>query len=84
MNLKGVKPRTHLIMDLLLFVLLMLVAFSTLLEHSLPQQAIHTRFMLHVIHGMTGIAMCITVGIHLLIHLPWIRSQLERWITNRG
>ena len=78
MFMKGVKPRTHLMINLLLFVLLAMVAFSALMEHTASQDETHVRFMFHAIHGVAGIAMCLTISLHLLIHLPWIRSQLPR------
>ena len=82
MMIKGVKPRTHLIIDLLLFTLLLLAAISKFVEHLAPTSQIHIRFMLHVIHGVAGIAMCLTVGFHLFLHLPWIESQLRRLFQN--
>lgn len=79
---KGVKPRTHLMIDLLLFALLIIVAFSALttqlMAHTVEQDETGTRFIFHVIHEVAGIAMCLTVIVHLLTHLPWIRSQLSR------
>jgi hypothetical protein len=84
MFIKGVKPRTHLMIDLLLFALLGMVAFSALMEHTASQDATHVRFMFHAIHGVAGIAMCLTISLHLLIHLPWIRSQLRRLFESRG
>ena len=84
MIIKGVKPRTHLMIDLLLFALLVMVAFSALMEHTAPQAETHVRFMFHAIHGAAGIAMCLTISLHLLIHLPWIRSQLTRLFKSQG
>ena len=78
MMIKGIKPRTHLIIDLSLFALLLIVAVSTFLEHTVPRSAIHIRFMLHIIHGVAGIVLCLTVAFHLFLHLPWIESQLRR------
>jgi hypothetical protein len=43
----------------------------------------HARFTFDVIHGVAGIAMCLAVGVHLLIHLHWIRSQLSRLFKGR-
>jgi hypothetical protein len=62
---KVVKPRTHLMIDLLLFALLLIVVISALIEQ-------------HDIHEIAGIAMCLAITVHLLAHLPWIRSQLSR------
>ena len=84
MLIKGVKPRTHLVIDLLLFTLLLMVVFSTLLEHAASQDELHIRFMFHALHGVTGIAMCLAISFHLLIHLPWIRSQLNVRFVSRG
>jgi len=75
---KGVKLRTHLMIDLLLFALLGIVVFSALMEHTASQDEAHVRFMFHATHGAAGIAMCLTIVLHLLIHLPWIRNQLPR------
>jgi len=78
MMIKGIKPRTHLTTDLMLFVLLLTVASSTFIEHTAPRSAIHVRFMMHIIHGVAGIVLCLTVAFHLFLHLPWIESQLRR------
>jgi flagellar biosynthesis protein FliQ len=83
MFIEGVKPRTHLKIDILLFALLVTVAFSALMEHTVIQEETHARFMFHAIHGVAGIAMCLTISLHLLIHLPWIRSQLRRLFARR-
>ncbi len=76
--MKSAKARTHLMIDLFLFVLLVTVAFSALMEHTISQAETHVRFMFHAAHAVAGIAMCLTVSVHLLLHLPWIRSQLLR------
>jgi hypothetical protein len=76
MTIRGIKPRTHLIIDLLLFALLCTVAISALVEHAAPAGGTHLRFMVHRIHGVAGIAMCLTISVHLFLHLPWIKSQL--------
>ena len=80
---KGVKPRTHLMIDLLLFALLGIVVFSALMEHTASQDETHTRFMFHALHGAAGSAMCLTIVLHLLTHLPWIRSQLLRFFKSQ-
>jgi hypothetical protein len=84
MFIKGVKPRTQLMIDLLLFALLATVAFSALLDHAAPEAETHARFMFHALHGVAGIAMCLAISLHLLIHLPWIRSQLARLFKRQG
>lgn len=78
MILKGVKPRTHLKLDVFLFVLLVIVTISALVEHSDSLDETHIQFMFGRIHGWSGILMCVTVSVHLLLHIPWIRSQLSR------
>lgn len=78
MIIKGVKPRTHLKLDLFLFVLLVTVAISALVEHTVSPDETHIQFMFNRIHGWSGIIMCVVVGVHLLLHVPWIRSQLSR------
>jgi len=76
--IRGVKPQTQLKLDIFLFVLLMLVTLSTLFEHMSFAEGSHLQFVLHRIHGVSGILMSVTVGVHLLLHMPWIRSQLSR------
>ena len=79
MVIKGVKPRTHLMIDFLLFVLLGMVVFTAIMdEHSASQGTSHLQFMVHRIHGVAGVAMCLTLGLHLYLHLPWIWSQCTR------
>ncbi len=80
MLFKGVKPRTQFAIDALLFGLLSLVAISAVLEHGRHE---HARFMWHIIHGISGGLMLLTLGVHLLVHLPWIESQLAR-LSIRG
>ena len=80
MILKGVKPQTQLKIDALLFGLLGLVMLSALMEHTRAQESAHVRFMWHVLHGISGISMCLVLTVHLLVHLPWIRSQLARLV----
>jgi hypothetical protein len=75
---KGAKPRTHLLLDLVLFALLVTVALTALLQHTVLSRGTHLHFMVHALHEVAGIAMCLVVTLHLLIHLPWIRSQLPR------
>jgi hypothetical protein len=84
MIVKGVKPRTHLMIDLLLFALLGLVAFSAIMEHSASPDAAHIRSIFHLIHGMTGSVMCLTLVLHLYMHLPWIWGQLTRLFKSRA
>ncbi len=78
---KGVKPRTHLMIDFFLFALLTTVFFSALMEHT---AAGHARLMFHCLHGLAGTTMCFVVGVHLLVHFPWIRSQLSRLLEGRS
>jgi hypothetical protein len=80
MIIKGVKPRTHLKLDIFLFVLLVVMAISALVAHTVSPDEAHIQFMFHRIHGWSGILMCVTVSVHLLLHIPWIRSQLSRWL----
>ena len=68
----------HLTIDLLLFTLLGIVGVSTLLEHTAPLDRAHLRFMLHAIHGISGIAMGLVVSLHLYFHMPWLQAQLRR------
>ena len=71
-----VKPQTHLAMDMFLFALPVTLALSALMQHAADNG--HVRFMFHALHGLAGIALCITVSLHLLMHLPWIQAQLHR------
>jgi len=83
MTIKGIKPRTHLMIDLLLFALLGMVAFSAFMEHTASRDAAHIRSMFHLTHGVAGITMCLTLGLHLYLHLPWILSQFTCILKNR-
>ena len=76
MFVKGVKPRTHLMIDLVLFALLVTVALSAWMEHTASGDEAHARFMFHALHGVAGIGMCLAVSLHLLLHLSWIQTQL--------
>ena len=80
MIFKGVKPRTNLKLDILLFALLLLVTISALVEHTVSLDEMDLQFIFHRIHGWSGVLMCVVVGVHLLLHVPWIRSQLSRWM----
>ena len=82
MIIHGVKPRTQLTVDALLFGLLSLVTLSALMEHAGTSPA-HTRFEWHMLHGIAGTGMCLTLSIHLLMHLPWIKSQVAQLFGNR-
>jgi len=75
---KGVKPRTHLILDIGLFCLLVALALTALLGHTTPAGGGHLGFMLSRIHEIAGIGLCLVVSLHLLMHLPWIQAQLKR------
>ena len=76
--MKGIKPRIQLVIDLILFTLLLTATMATLFAHILPESEAHLRFMFHTIHGVTGIAMCLTISLHLFLHWPWIKAQLQR------
>jgi hypothetical protein len=78
MNSKSVKPKTHLTLDVLLFALYLTVMCSALVEHTAVPRNSHLGFMLHFIHGISGIIMSAVIGVHLALHLPWIRSQLRK------
>jgi hypothetical protein len=80
MIIKSVKPRTHLKLDIILFFLMMVMAISSFIVHTASPEEIHLQFVFHRIHGWSGILMCVAVSVHLLLHIPWIRSQLTRWL----
>ena len=82
--MSGVRPRTQLMVDMLLFGLLSTVACSAWIEHTAPQGESHVRFMFHVIHGLAGAAMCLTISVHLISYLPWIRSQLTHLFSSQS
>ncbi len=79
---KGVKPRTHLILDICLFCLLVTLALTALLGHAKPIASGHSGFMLNRIHEVAGIGMCLVVSLHLLMHLPWIQAQFKRLLNS--
>jgi len=84
MIIKGVKPRTHLMIDFLLFALLGAVVFSAIMEHAASQDDTHLQFMFHRMHGIAGGTMCLTLGLHLYLHLPWIWSQWTRLFKSQA
>jgi hypothetical protein len=81
--IKGVRPRTHLLIDLAQFALLVILAYTALAgeltERRLGIES-HAWRMLHVTHVASGVLMCATVGLHLYLHLPWIQAQLTRTV----
>jgi hypothetical protein len=78
MNSKNVKPKTHFALDVALFTLYLSVVCSAFMAHvALPRNS-HLRFMFHALHEVSGIVMTIIIGLHLTLHLPWIRSQLKK------
>jgi hypothetical protein len=83
MIIKGIKPRTHLIIDLLLFTLFGMVMFSAVMEHAVSSDSAHLQSMFHRMHGVSGIAMCLTLVLHLYMHLPWIWSQFTRLLKSQ-
>jgi len=76
---KGVKPRTHLMIDVIQFFLLAMAVFFTLMAHIIPGRLAHLRFMFHFAHGAVGIALCVVICVHLIFHLPWIKVQLKHY-----
>lgn len=84
---KSVKPRTHLMIDALLFLLLVTVAFTGFLMETADtalQEETHGGFMLHAVHEVSGGAACLAILVHAFVHLPWIRSQLSRLFRRTG
>ncbi len=76
MVIHPVKAQTQLKIDALLFALLSIVALSAAMEHI--DDAAHARFTWHVLHGISGTTMSCVLALHLVLHWPWIRSQLLR------
>jgi hypothetical protein len=83
MLIKGVKPRTHLLLDLVQLALLSVLAFSGFVSHNLLRAGTHAHFMFHALHVVSGIGLCLAVGVHLLLHLPWIQAQLSRLLRSQ-
>lgn len=75
---KGIKPRTHLLLDTAQFALLISLVLTGYIQHYLAQAGTHIHFMFHALHEASGICLCLTVGLHLYLHLPWIQAQLSR------
>lgn len=84
MTTKSTKLQINLLIDLFLFFLLSIVITAVLIEHILPKDAKHAQFMFHAIHGLAGIAMSITIGVHLVLHFPWIKSQVKRLLNQKS
>jgi hypothetical protein len=80
--IRGVKPKTHLMIDLVQFFLLIALVLTALMALSTPGGREHIRFMFHAVHAIAGIALCLTVGLHLYLHLPWIAAQLKRLLQS--
>ena len=83
--IKGVKPRTHLLIDLIQFTLLVILACTALVGELTENRwgQTHGWFMVHVAHVAAGAALCLTVGLHLLLHWPWIRIQAGRLLRSQ-
>jgi hypothetical protein len=80
----SIKPRTPLMIDALLFVLFTMVVISKLFEALLPRPFGHFRFMLHILHGVSGIGMCGVVAYHLFLHWSWIKVQFRHLIGGQS
>jgi hypothetical protein len=74
---KGAKPRTHLVIDVVLFSLLLGMVTSILLAHVVPGES-HASFMLHALHGVMGILFFLVISLHLILHFRWIKAQVIR------
>jgi uncharacterized membrane protein (UPF0182 family) len=83
MLIKGVRPRTHLLIDSIQLVLLVTLASSAFITHNVLRAGTHLHFHFHALHELSGIALCVTVGLHLLLHLPWIQAQLTRLVRSQ-
>ncbi len=76
---KGLKPQTHLIIDLVQFVLMGWLAFTAVsMVHFELEGRQHEQFRFELSHVITGGCLCLLVAFHVLFHLPWIRAQLPR------
>ncbi len=84
MIIKGVKPRTHLMIDFLLFALLGVVVFSAIMEHAATREGTHIQFMFHRMHGVAGIAMCLTLGLHLYTASPLDMEPIDAPVQEPG
>jgi len=77
MSRKTIKPQTNLKIDILLFSFLMVIMISGI-ELRTSRLDSHVLLMLQRLHGWAGIIMTLIISLHLIAHLPWIKSQLPR------
>ncbi|MBI5958663.1 MAG: hypothetical protein HY866_08010 [Chloroflexi bacterium] len=74
---KSVTPRTHLILDIISFVLFVALVISALVQ-LLITEADPAYLLWHHIHGIAGILFSSVIMLHLLLHIRWIESQIKR------
>jgi 2-oxoglutarate ferredoxin oxidoreductase subunit delta len=74
------RPRTQFLLDAELLGLLATVTSSTVLEHSDSAGDPHSRYMLHMVHGVTGVLLTLVVFVHITLHLAWVRRQIRALI----
>jgi hypothetical protein len=92
-----VKPRTHLALDTVIFVLFVLTMLSGLVTWlALPggfqggrNPAYSANFLAlsrdtwKDLHLWAGLAMGGLASLHLFLHLPWVKCQIERLFTKQ-
>jgi len=77
MSIKSAKPQTNVRIDLLLFIFLLVIIISGIVMRT-SSLGSHALLMFRRAHGWVGVIFCILISLHLLSHLPWIKSQLAR------
>ena len=82
--IKGVSPRVLLVIDTILFGLLATLIFTALMANIAPRGMGFLRSGFRLLHTTAGIAMCLTLAVHLFLHLPWIWSQVKRLLVSQG
>ena len=75
---KLTKPRTLLMLDAALAVIVTFHLAAALSINVLVPENSHAYLMGHRVLGFTGIALAVLVGTHLFLHLPWIKAQTQR------
>ncbi len=75
---KTVKPRTNLMLDIGLFLLVLVHLSAALTTNVILHQAGPMYQAWHRVLGFTGISLALVVTIHLLFHVPWIKAQLRQ------
>ena len=81
---KPTKPRTLLMLDAALFVIVTIHVLAALTVNVIVAQGTHGYLMGHRVLGFTGVTLAVLVGTHLLLHLPWIKAQAQRALSQNA